>query len=283
VQAADVAADSAKPAERSPEWPSLEEVIVVCKTHFDIGYTHRVKEIVQHYRTGMIDKAMNIMERGKDLPPEQQVASTGPGWVMSKVLDDWQGQTPDRRKRLDDYVRAGRFKFHALPFTLESDACEPEEMARGLVFSSNLCRRYGLPLSISGKMTDVPSHGGALETVLANGGVTFMHIGCNWPSGYVRTPGLFWWQGPDGSRTLTLYSPIYGSCTGLWPRAWASPVTFKDEPCIGDNLLPPKGWPYKVWPAIIVTPDNSGKPQQVPSSKLSFDLPSYAPASFLLQ
>ncbi len=70
----------------------------------------------------MIDRAMNIMDQSKNLPPEQQFAWTGPGWVMSKVLDDWDGQTPARRQRLDDYVKAGRLQFHALPFTLESAA-----------------------------------------------------------------------------------------------------------------------------------------------------------------
>ncbi|MHB8970562.1 MAG: hypothetical protein ACYC3X_08115 [Pirellulaceae bacterium] len=57
-------------------------------------------------------------------------------------------------------------------------------------------------------MTDVPSHDRVLATVLAQGGVKFMHIGCNWPSGYVKYPPLFWWEGPDGSRVLTMYSCV---------------------------------------------------------------------------
>ena len=250
-----------KSAERTIEpakvCPDLKEIIVVIKTHFDIGYTHRVGEIVHHYRTGMIDKAMDIMDQSKILPPEQQFAWTGPGWVMSKVLEDWEGQTLARRQRLDDYVKAGKFQFHALPFTLESDACEPEEMARGFVFSSNLCRKYGHPLPRSGKMTDVPSHGGALATVLANGGVKFMHIGCNWPSGTVKTPGLFWWEAPDGSRVLTFYSNSYGTCVPSFMPRWYS----AGDHFISDNFGPTSDWPYAVWPAILVTPDNSGPPQ----------------------
>ena len=247
------------PAENG--WPELKEVIVVCKTHFDLGYTHRIKDLIPHYRTRMIDQAMDIMDQCKDLPPDQQFAWTAPGWVMAKVLEDWPGQSPERKRRLDTYLADGKFRIHALPFTLESDACEPEEMARGFSFSSKLARDHGMPLPISGKMTDVPSHGSALATVLSRGGVKFMHIGCNWPSGYVRTPGLFWWEGPDGSRVLTLYSSYYSSCTALMPADWRSPVNFSKEPMIGDKLLPPKGWPHRVWPAIIVTPDNSGPPR----------------------
>jgi hypothetical protein len=205
----------------------------------------------------MIDKAMDIMDQSKNLPPEQQFAWTGPGWVMSKVLEDWDGQTPARRQRLDDFVKSGKFQFHALPFTLESDACEPEEMARGFAFTSRLCRKYGMPLPRSGKMTDVPSHGGALATLLAHGGVKFMHIGCNWPSGCVKTPGLYWWQGPDGSRVLTLYSNSYGTCIPPWMPRWYS----AQDPFISSTLAPSADWPYSIWPAILVTPDNSGPPK----------------------
>jgi len=256
IAAAEAPQPSPAPAALAKPSP-VKEVIVIIKTHFDIGYTHRVKEIVHHYRTDMIDKAMNIMDQSTNLPPEQQFAWTGPGWVMSKVLEDWDGQTPERRKRLDDYVKAGKFQFHALPFTLESDACEPEEMARGFIFASQLCRKYGMPLPRSGKMTDVPSHGGALATVLARGGVQFMHIGCNWPSGCVRTPGLFWWEGPDGSRVLTFYSNTYGTCVPAWMPRWYS----AQDPFISTTLAPTPDWPYAIWPAILVTPDNSGPPK----------------------
>ncbi|MCY3018924.1 MAG: hypothetical protein NTW87_07845 [Planctomycetota bacterium] len=244
------------PATASSTPLAVREVIVICKTHFDIGYTHRVKEVVQYYRTAMIDKALEIMDASMGLPERQRFAWTAPGWVMAKVLEDWPGQSPERRRRLDEAFKSGRFVTHALPFTLESDACEVEEMARGFGFASALSRRYGLPLPRSGKMTDVPGHTGALATVLANGGVKFMHIGCNWPSGFVRTPGLFWWEGPDGSRVLTMYSCIYGTCTGLWPPQWLG----KEDTGFGRNLLPPPNWPHRTWPAIIVTPDNSGPP-----------------------
>jgi hypothetical protein len=252
-----VSQPASRPAAVLPQPSPVREVIVIIKTHFDIGYTHRVKEIVHHYRTDMIDRAMDIMDQSKSLPPEQQFAWTGPGWVMSKVLEDWDGQTPARRERLDDYVKAGKFQFHALPFTLESDACEPEEMARGFIFSSSLCRQYGMPLPRSGKKTDVPSHGNALATVLAHGGVRFMHIGCNWPSGCVQTPGLFWWEGPDGSRVLTFYSNTYGTCVPPWLPRWYGDT----DPLISRSLAPPPDWEYPVWPAIIVTPDNSGPPK----------------------
>ena len=238
------------------EKSSVKEIIVICKTHFDIGYTHRVEDLVNYYQTSMIDRAFKAMEASENLPKEQQFAWTLPGWVLSKTMEDWDGQTSERKQKLEEKFKSGKIISHALPFTIISDICGLEDMVRGLGFSSTLSRKYGLPLSRSGKLTDEPSHTGALATVLANADVKFLHIGCNWPSGYVKTPGLFWWEGPDGSRILTLYSPIYGTSYGVYPKEWTSP----DDPMIGENLMPAKEWPYKVWPAILVTGDNSGPP-----------------------
>ncbi len=234
----------------------VKEIIVVCKTHFDIGYTHRVKDLLSYYRTTMIDRALDLMDQSKALPPEQQFVWTAPGWVMEKVLEDWPGQTPERRQRLDAAVKSGRFVTHALPFSMEAELLEPEEFARGFLFSDAVSRRYGLPLARGAKMTDVPSQAGSLATGLAHGGIKFMHIGCNWPSGSVHNlPPIFWWEGPDGSHVLTMYSSLYGTCTAFWPYGG------RNDPFIGQNLLPPADWPYKTWLALIVTPDNSGPPK----------------------
>ncbi len=243
------------------ELSKVEEIIVVCKTHFDIGYTHRVDELISYYRTTMIDKALAIMEDSEELPPEQQFVWTTPAWVMSKVLEDWDGQTTERKQKLEEAFRSGRFVAHSLPFTSHSDIMSPEEFARGTQYSSYVSQKYELPLSYDAKVTDVPSHSNSLATGLANSGVRFIHIGCNWPSGPVDYPGLFWWEGPDGSRVLTFYSSIYGTCTALWPKGWGG-NTGDDHPgVIGTNFLPPKGWPHKTWLAVLVTPDNSGPPQ----------------------
>jgi len=235
---------------------NVKEIIVIFKTHFDIGYTHRVKDLLQYYRTEMIDKALDIMDKNKDLPKEQQFAWTLPGWVMAKVLEDWPGQTPERRKRLEEAYNSGRFVSHAAPFTVESEIMFPEDFARFYELSSYVTRKYGSPLPRGAKMTDVPSQASVLATGLAQGGVKFMHMGCNWPSSDVKYPPLFWWEGPDGSRVLTLYSPIYGTTVGLtYPMEWGG-----NDVRNGKNLIPPSNWPYSVWPAIFVTPDNSGPP-----------------------
>jgi len=238
---------------------NVKEIIVICKTHFDIGYTHRVKDLMAYYRTTMIDKALDVMEKTNSLPKEQQFVWTAPSWVIAKVLEDWDGQTPERRKRIEDAFKSGRIVTHAVPFTLESESLFPEIIARGYDFSKFVCEKYHLPLPNDAKMTDVPSQGSVLATVLAQGNVKVLHLGCNWPSGYVKYPNLFWWEGPDGSRVLTIYSHTYGTTVGrLTPSIWNN--HFPEDRTIGKDLIPPTDWPYSIWPAVMVTGDNSGPP-----------------------
>ena len=93
----------------------LQEVIVVSKTHFDIGYTDLASRVVDRYRTTMSDLALKLVEESRALPPDQQFSWTLAGWPMAQIL--WPGQTPERRDGLLSATRAGRLVPHALPFT----------------------------------------------------------------------------------------------------------------------------------------------------------------------
>ena len=218
--------------------PHVREVIVVFKTHFDIGYTDMASNVVQRYRTTMIDAALQVVDQNKGLPAEQQFAWTVPGWPMTKISEDWPGQTPERSRRIVEALRHGRFVVHALPFTTHTESLEIEDLVQGLGYASRLSRSVGLPLPRDAKMTDVPSHSWILPTLLRNAGVDFLHLGCNPASTSPQVPRLFFWEGPDGSRLLTMYS----------------------AESYGTGLVPPADWPYKTWLALIHTGDNHGPP-----------------------
>ncbi len=81
-------------ASKQNAWPQLEEIILVFKTHFDIGYTDMAANVVERYRTSMIDSALDVVDDSRDLPEQQKFVWTIPGWPMSKILEDWDGQTP---------------------------------------------------------------------------------------------------------------------------------------------------------------------------------------------
>ncbi|MBN2507166.1 MAG: hypothetical protein JXQ71_10765 [Verrucomicrobia bacterium] len=135
-----------------------ETVVVVFKTHFDIGYTDLASNVVQRYRTTMIDDALRVADQNRDLPPEQQFVWTLPGWPMQKISQNWPGQTPERQARIAAALKDGRFVVHALPFTTHTELLELEDLVRGLGFASRVSRAAGLDLPRDAKMTDVPCH-----------------------------------------------------------------------------------------------------------------------------
>ena len=214
---------------------AVEEIILVFKTHFDIGYTKLASKVVDIYRTEMIDNALEVVDASENLPEERKFVWTIPGWPLVKVLEN---QTPERAARLDKAIREGRFVVHALPFTMHTETLVEEDLVRGLRFASNINRSFGFDLPTDAKITDVPSHVWFLPTLLKHSGVTFMHEGTNAGSGDPDVPLLYFREGPDGSRVLTMHVNGYGS-----------------------GIDPPDDWPYKTWLGLIHTGDNHGPPR----------------------
>jgi len=226
-----------------PAQCEVKEIVVVFKTHFDIGYTDLVTNILTRYRTQFADRALSVIDQSSTLPPDKQFAWTVPGWPLKEML--WAGQTPERREKLVTAVKKGRLAVHAMPFSIETETLDLEDLVEGMTYSAYITHDNGLPLPRAAKMTDVPEHTWVLPTLFKHAGVNFLQVGCNGGSKAMQVPLLFWWEGPDGSRILTLYSPEYGT-----------------------ELLPPKDWPYHTWLAMIMTSDNQGPPTTAQVNKL---------------
>lgn len=214
---------------------AVEDIIIVFKMHFDIGYTDWAESVLQKYTTSMIDETMHSVQVTSQLPTEDQFVWTLPGWPMKYILEN---VSVDRKPAIEDALRKGRLRTHALPFTFETESSDLETLVRGMSYSSQINRAYGQPLVRGAKLTDVPSHSWILPTLLTQAGVKILHIGCNPGSVSPDIPTLFWWEGPDGSRLLTFnWAEYYGS-----------------------GVLPPDGWKYKTWLAMIHTHENTGAP-----------------------
>jgi alpha-mannosidase len=224
---------SDKKASRSKN--GVENVIIVYKTHFDIGYSERVQQVVHDYRTSMADRVLEAIDKNSSQPKDKQFVWTLSGWPMKQIL--WEGQAPDRKQKLEQAIREGNLAVHAFPFTMHSETSDLEDMVRGLNISSTLARKYGKPLSISAKMSDVPGESWIIPTLFAHAGIKFYHMGGPVVNLDLGLPPFFWWEGPDGSRILTLYNNGYGS-----------------------NQMPSENWPYKTWVYISMTGDNQGPP-----------------------
>lgn len=79
-------------------------------------------------------------------------------------------------------------------------------------------------------------HSRYLPTLLSAAGIKFLHLGCNPGSTPPDVSPLFWWEGPDGSRVLTMYA----------------------KGGYGSDVIPPDDWELPVWLAMTMTNDNIG-------------------------
>ena len=223
---------AAVPLKQGDSQVKVKDLIIVFKMHFDIGYTDLAESVLNRYNTSMIDETLSSVQATSTLPVNEQFVWTLPGWPMKYMLEN---STPDRKKGLESALRDGRFRLHALPFTIETESSDLENLVRSMSYSSQINQKYGRPLPRDAKMTDVPSHSWILPTLLTHAGVKILHIGCNPGSASPNVPSLFWWEGPDGSRLLTIN--------------WAE--------YYGLGILPPKDWKYTTRLAMIHTHENS--------------------------
>nr|AIA19246.1 Glycosyl hydrolases family 38 N-terminal domain protein [uncultured bacterium] len=212
----------------------VRRVVVVFKTHFDLGFTGLPDEVMAAYTGAMFDAVVRTMEATANEPPNLRYAWTLPAWPLRYLLHS-EKVAKERRRKARKLVEDGRLHWHVWPFTTHTAFCGLEDMVRGLHVSRSLSEEFGR-WPTGAKQTDVPGHTWILPSLLVGTGVKFLHLGCNAGSHAPHVPRFFWWEGPDGARLLTFYSP------GGY----------------GTSLLPPPDWEYDTWISLQQTVDNHG-------------------------
>ena len=147
------------------------------------------------------------------------------------------GTNAERRDGFLAAMRAGRLVPHALPFTTHTESLDLEDLTRGLSWSVEMARLAGRPVPTAAKMTDVISHTRVTARSWPRRGLSSSTLGVMRGVHGLTCPLLYWWEGPDGSRVLTMCSAAYGS-----------------------DLRPPRDWPHTTWLCMWMTGDNHGPP-----------------------
>lgn len=185
----------------------MDEIILVFKTHLDLGFTDFAQKIRRRYLEEFIPAALALAKQTRGR--EERFVWTVGAWLFQQYrafCGDSEG--------LEEAVRQGDIRWHGLPFTTHTEYMTPELLESGLGLSRQLDERYGLT-TIAAKMTDVPGHTRAMIPLLAKAGIRFLHIGVNPASTVPQVPKLFWWQAPGGERVLTMYNGDYGELTPI--------------------------------------------------------------------
>ena len=159
-------------------------------------------------------------------------------WILTEALEE---EARRGARDVERAIEAGDLCWHALPFTLHTEACDRSLFEHGLSLSARLDERFGRRTR-SAKATDVPGHTRGIVSALAGAGVELLHIGVNPASTAPDVPLLFRWADPAAPsgvggappELLVMYQPgSYGDVQVLPGIRTAVAVDLT-----GDNLGP---------------------------------------------
>ncbi|MGN0315047.1 MAG: DUF5054 domain-containing protein [Fusicatenibacter sp.] len=185
----------------------MEKIIVVFKTHLDLGFTDLAENVLENYRTRYLPQAMRV---AREMRGEKEgfVWTTG-SWLIWDYLNH--GDNPDM---LEDAIRHGEIRWHGLPFTVHSELMDRELFDYGLHISGELDQKFGKH-TIAAKLTDVPGHTRGIVPLLSRAGIRFLHIGVNPASTAPDVPGLFRWRSEQEEEVIVMYHHDYGQMTEI--------------------------------------------------------------------
>ena len=188
----------------------IKRILVLFKTHLDVGFTDYAGSIMQKYRTTYIPNALKTARALREEGTGDRLIWTTGSFL---IWDYLRHASEEQRAELDEAVRAGDISWHGLPFTTHTELMDRELFEFGLSLSGQLDKRYGRR-TIGAKMTDVPGHTTAIVPLLAGAGIRFLHIGVNPASTIPDVPQVFRWR-YEGSEVAVMYNDGYGEFTRI--------------------------------------------------------------------
>ncbi|MBR5445694.1 MAG: DUF5054 domain-containing protein, partial [Clostridia bacterium] len=177
----------------------IRKVLLVFKTHLDIGFTGYAADVLEKYLHEYLPAAIRVA-RESEHTDHPFVWTTG-SYLIHEALKQDDGT-------LDAAIRDGLIAWHALPFTTHTESMNPALFCAGMDIAAGLDARYGKK-TIAAKMTDVPGHTLGIIPLMAEHGVELLHIGVNPATPVPDVPEIFRWKHGDKSIAV-IYSRDYG-------------------------------------------------------------------------
>lgn len=197
----------------------IKDVLLIFKTHLDIGFTDLAANVTEKYLKNYIPNAIKTAYEQKDT--DYPFVWTTGSWLINLALKHDDGS-------LDAAIRDGLIKWHGFPFTSHTEYMNPEMLQYCLSISKKLDERFGKK-TIAVKMSDVPGHTIGMVPYLADAGIELLHIGVNPATPVPNVPEVFTWKCGDKSINVMYNGGGYGKCFEFDDFAVAFCVT-------GDNL-----------------------------------------------
>ncbi|HEY3187758.1 MAG TPA: hypothetical protein VGJ70_09810, partial [Solirubrobacteraceae bacterium] len=163
-------------------------VFVLPSSHNDVGWAGTPSEIAEHRAGAILDTVLGIMERD---PTYAFAMEAG------LYLREYLARRPERAPMVERYTREGRLEWGATYVQPYEGLLDGESLVRQVRWGRGWMRRE-LGLDAVGYWNiDVAGRTPQMAQMLARSGVEYMVLSRN-------EPGLYWWEAPDGSRTLVV-------------------------------------------------------------------------------
>jgi alpha-mannosidase len=163
-------------------------VFILPSSHNDVGWAGTPSEIAEHRADAIVDTVLRIMERDPTY-----------AFAMEAVLylEEYLARRPEHLPLLERYTREGRLEWGATYVQPYEGLLDGESLVRQLYRGRRWMQRE-LGLTATGYWNiDVVGRTPQMAQILARAGVEYMVLSRN-------EPGLYWWEAPDGSRTLVM-------------------------------------------------------------------------------
>ncbi len=184
---------------------SVNKVILLFKTHLDVGFTDYASTVIDDYIHNYIPTAIRLANSLKTSGREERFVWTVGSWMIARYLETAQG---DERVAMERALCEGDISYHALPFTMHTEAMDAGLFRYGLSIAKQLDQQFGRK-TIAGKYTDVPGHTKAMIPLLSESGIQLVHIGVNPASAPPDVPDFFVWRFDHDNEVTVVYNKGY--------------------------------------------------------------------------
>lgn len=185
----------------------IKKVIVIHKTHLDIGFTDTAMNVLDRYVNEFIPKAIDTAYECNQNGQKNFIWTTG-SFLIRYYLEHAASADTNRLKQA---IQDGYITWHGLACTTHTELMDKSLFQYDLQIAKKLDLMFGKH-TVAAKMTDVPCHTHTIVPYLVQNGISYLHIGINSSSRPLQIPNLCRLQyGTD--EVILNYDATYGAAT----------------------------------------------------------------------
>jgi hypothetical protein len=194
----------------------IQEIHIIHHSHTDFGYTD-LPSTLSEQQVLYIAEAVAIARSTEGYPEASRFRWTCE--VLLPVADFLAQATDAERRGFDRAFANGQIELGAMPANM-SGLMWAEELDASLEFLRPLLKKYRPKVAFQ---NDINGMRWGMLPKIRKAGARYIWMGINGYSGFSprERPALWWWEGPDGARTLTYLNREY--CQGyslFFPESW---------------------------------------------------------------